>query len=822
VKPYLGSLVGKNLSILEAKLGLFCYWRYLHSTPARVNCSYVASSWSEGGITWNNRPGASYHTYANVAENSWAYWDVTGVVREVVLGIRNDYGFMLYAGSETDQNYWTKFYSLDSSDSRYPLMTVKYTSEPEISLEAPGPEVPVSSAASTIRARWTYEDWMGKEQDRVQLQVATSPSIHDIVRDTGEVTTSATALDIAAPSGGWTKTRYWIRMRVWGVTSELPGTEATSNWTDWQPFERAALTSSNDGSGLLPYRSTDAVGAGLSVDLASGDLVGTRTDVAFSGLGGPLTYGATYDSDSTVDAGLGKGWTLASPKLEFDDQQAPNPGFEQTPLAGDNPPGWAIDTPDDAYVSASTYADRTGTYGLRFYYSSSTTYGNVWVATASSASNALAVYPGERLTASAWVKTVGMVCNTSQAEYGALMKVHYYDVSGTLLPSTYSVVSPNFSDSTTDGWVPLQMEVVVPSGAYYAKMNLEMRNARGGIFFDDVTFCDRTIDFTDAAGTGRTLDAIGKGVYTRDPLDPAVAIKTVDLTDGATGVTSSGTNLVKSLDGVLNERNGTFYDSVTVNWDGSAYFEYQLPAAQVVSRVQLRFWDGTESTIRTYTYRIETSEDGDAWDVAVPQTSGRSWVAHDIAPVRAKYIRVIALHNSANSGFHIAEFELPQVRLGDTVVCFDSSGTLVATGDLSGNGVSYSYDASGHLTGCDDGLGSAATGQGIDLNWENGSLVSVDFTGLDSAGTTHTDLHYAQMSEVASGTGTAYSIIRNDGTSDIDAVTYHYDSAGRIDGVYDADGVGFSIAYDGLGRVSTVTRSGDPHQRLRRTVTTRT
>ena len=807
VRPYLGQLVGKNLSVLEAKLGLYCNWRYLHATPARVNCTWANSAWSETGITWNNKPAATYMTYANAAENAWTYWDVTGYVREVLLGIRQDYGFMLWANSETDANYWTKFYSLDSSDSRYPLMTVKYTSEPEISLEAPGPEVPVSSSAGSIRARWTYEDWMGKTQGTAQVQVASSLSPLTIVKDTGAVATSATALDIAAPTGGWTQSRYWIRLRVWGVTPELPGTAATSNWTEWQPFDRAALTSSNDGAGLLPYRATDPIGAGLSVDLASGDLVGARTDVAFTGLGGPLTYGAVYDSDITADAGLGKGWTMASPSLVFDDQKAPNPGFEQTPLSGDNPPGWVIDTPDDALLSASTAAKRTGNYGLRFSYSSSTSYANVWVATGSGTSNDLPVHPGERLTASLWVKTSGMVCNTAQAEYGALMKVHFFDCAGTYLSS---VISPNFNDSTTDGWVPLQTEVVVPQGAYYARLNLEMRNARGTIYIDDVEFADHTIDFTDAAGTGRTLDAVGSGVYTRDPLDPGVALREIDLADDATGVTSSGTKLTYSLDGLLNERSGWFYDEVSSNWDGSAYFQYELPSAQVLSKIRVRFWDGTETAIRTYTYRIETSVDATNWEQVVSQTTGRSWVTHEIDPLRAKYVRVVALHNSANSGFHIAEFELPQMRLGDTVACFDDDGRLITTGDLSGNGVSYSYDASGHLIGCDDGLGSAATGRGIDLSWDGGKLVSVDRTGVASDGTSQTDYDYAQFSEVASGTGTAYSITRNDGVADINVVTYHYDSAGRIDGAYDADGVGFGLTYDGSGRVSAIIRTGDP------------
>jgi len=68
-----------------------------------------------------------------------------------------------------------------------------------------------------------------------------------------------------------------------------------------------------------------------------------------------------------------------------------------------------------------------------------------------------------------------MACNTSQAEYGILMKVHFFDCAGTYLSTA---VSPNFNTATTSGWVPLQTEVAVPEGAYYARLNLEMRNAR--------------------------------------------------------------------------------------------------------------------------------------------------------------------------------------------------------------------------------------------------------------------------------------------------------------------------------------------------------
>ena len=815
VKPDISGLIGQGLTVLDAKLNLYCYYRYQPSTSAEINCSYATAGWGEDSLTWDNQPGSSFTSSAVVKQGATATWDVTHWVQNYVLGLNTEYGFRLSAPYEgTDLSYYSKFYAAESGDSRYPALTVKYTTEPQVTLLTPSAQVPVSSSSQSVRTHWRFSDALGKKQAKVQVQIASAPDAATIIKDTGEVDTTQTVLDVSAPSGGWSNNRLWIRMRAWGTTTELLNTFAPSDWTTWQSFDRKTLTSSNDGAGLLPYRSTDAVGAGgLAVDLPSGKLIGSRSDSGFAGLGGAITYGATYDSSRTADEGLGCGWRMAMPSLATPDQKALNPSFDDLPLNGQQPAGWTASTTDSSQLYASTGKRRTGTYALRFYYSG-TGYANLWAATAASAGKALRVQPGEQLAASAWAYTLSMGADTSQIERGALLKIHFYDANGALIDSSKSLISEGLTCANTSSWTKINLQGKVPAGAYYARLNLEMRNARGTIWFDDVELHDASLHFVDGTGTSRALNQVGDGVYSRDPLDPSVAFERVNLAKGASGVSSAGTSLSEATDGIVNNTAAlSNYDSVAWKSDGSAYLQYDLGAEQVLSQVDLYLWDGEETAPRSYQYRIDVSADGTTWSHADPSDgsaiTGRSWISNTFTPIRARYIRVVALNNTANSVFHLCEIRVPQLRLGDTVVCANASGQLQATGDLSGNFVRYGYDVNGRLVNCDDAGLSSGLRRGIDLDWVDGMLSSVDWHGVSSGGSSSQESGVVTLhDDVDTGSG-EYSIVRSDDTADVAVATYEYDDEHRICGIVDADGVGYTIAYDAQGRVSAVTSTGD-------------
>lgn len=71
------------------------------------------------------------------------------------------------------------------------------------------------------------------------------------------------------------------------------------------------------------------------------------------------------------------------------------------------------------------------------------------------------------------------------------------------------------------------------------------------------------------------------------------------------------------------------------------------------------YWGGK----RYYRYRIESSVDGKAWQLAFDASANSTpatpkGVMHVFKPHDARYVRVVMLHNSANPGLHIVELEV--------------------------------------------------------------------------------------------------------------------------------------------------------------------
>ena len=119
----------------------------------------------------------------------------------------------------------------------------------------------------------------------------------------------------------------------------------------------------------------------------------------------------------------------------------------------------------------------------------------------------------------------------------------------------------------------------------------------------------------------------------------------------------------KVLPGPTNSQN--LIDGNTTKYDGGTGFGYgtipclfvfEFAKKQHISYIQLLLWDGDT---RFYRYKIETSADGKTWDALVDRSTGehRSWQHIPFRPRKIKYVRIHGLGNSANSGFHIVEFE---------------------------------------------------------------------------------------------------------------------------------------------------------------------
>lgn len=90
-------------------------------------------------------------------------------------------------------------------------------------------------------------------------------------------------------------------------------------------------------------------------------------------------------------------------------------------------------------------------------------------------------------------------------------------------------------------------------------------------------------------------------------------------------------------------------------WPGS--FTIELAEASTVARAQTMLWDLDG---RHFRYRIETSLDGEHWELAVDKSEGEcvGWQIDEFSARRAKYVRLTGLYNSVNDLFQVVEFEV--------------------------------------------------------------------------------------------------------------------------------------------------------------------
>ncbi len=86
-------------------------------------------------------------------------------------------------------------------------------------------------------------------------------------------------------------------------------------------------------------------------------------------------------------------------------------------------------------------------------------------------------------------------------------------------------------------------------------------------------------------------------------------------------------------------------------------FTIELPQTATVARTQVLLWDLDG---RWFQYRIETSIDGEHWEMAADKSKGHwsSWQVDRFTPRKARYIRLTGLKNSINTYFQVVEFEV--------------------------------------------------------------------------------------------------------------------------------------------------------------------
>ncbi len=125
------SAIPSGTPIGQARLWLYVYSSYDPPSASRIIAAYrVASSWTEGSVTWNTKPGWSsmYYGLASIPHDvdGWYSVDVTNLVREWVGGQYPNYGIWVFGNeSSSDPNY-RGFYTRESSTGLKPYLYITY------------------------------------------------------------------------------------------------------------------------------------------------------------------------------------------------------------------------------------------------------------------------------------------------------------------------------------------------------------------------------------------------------------------------------------------------------------------------------------------------------------------------------------------------------------------------------------------------------------------------------------------------------------------------------------------------------------------------
>jgi RHS repeat-associated protein len=114
----------KNAVIDAATLKVFVTHSYSATTPNGLWLDEVTGSWTETGLTWNNKPSSVNIGKIDVMRDQWGEFNVLNTVKAWAAGTKTNNGFKLHANGNT-QAYWKKVVSSDNSTYK-PFLSVTY------------------------------------------------------------------------------------------------------------------------------------------------------------------------------------------------------------------------------------------------------------------------------------------------------------------------------------------------------------------------------------------------------------------------------------------------------------------------------------------------------------------------------------------------------------------------------------------------------------------------------------------------------------------------------------------------------------------------
>jgi RHS repeat-associated protein len=289
-----------NSTVDSASLRLYPYHQYYNAPTAETTyVRRVLASWTESGVTWNNKPGYNSTDMATTGcvEAQDCIFNVKAIVQSWLRasGPYSNYGFQVDTIGK-GETYWKRFISAEESGSLHkPAFTMTYHAPVTAALYPTGGG---PTPATTLT--WSYSDAGVITQTQYHVDIATDAGFTQNVVTSGDIAATSTAW--AMPSALTAGTTYYWRVKA-------------SNGTSWSPFSATASFQYDLANlGLQAQFRTEEFDLGggdtASVNVVTGDLVLGHPIVALPIRGGALELSATYNSLDPTTVGLGTGWRL--------------------------------------------------------------------------------------------------------------------------------------------------------------------------------------------------------------------------------------------------------------------------------------------------------------------------------------------------------------------------------------------------------------------------------------------------------------------------------------------------------------------------------
>ena len=232
MKFNLSSSTYTDTTIDLARLRFHPYHQWYNApTAVRSWVDRVNGSWTESGLTWNNKPGSTNLGYVDTVKATTAYFTVTSTVQSWVNGSVTNHGLKIHQNGN-NYTYWKRLIASEQGGSYPPMLIVDYHRP------VGTPSSPISSAWTKSRTlAWTYSDANGAGQSHYQVQVDNNSDFSSLLSQSGTVASSTKQWDTPSGVSLTNGTTYYWRVKVKNGTG-------WSNWSSGAAFKWDAAAAS--------------------------------------------------------------------------------------------------------------------------------------------------------------------------------------------------------------------------------------------------------------------------------------------------------------------------------------------------------------------------------------------------------------------------------------------------------------------------------------------------------------------------------------------------------------------------------------------------